>query len=130
MMSRQKLHEIKTGLRDGIVYPELAQLLHSLVDSNLEALDALEGGKTVQQHRGELQERERQIRLALKDLRAAITLNDGHNHSSYDCSFDINRVGKAVFTLDMVEQMLKATGTKWRREWAWYQPRIEEEFDG
>jgi len=125
MMERQTLQMIKKQLKTGTPpsISQTMQLLHSLTDHGLEALDELEGGKTVQEHRAELQERERQIRLALKDLREILTLSPRSPRPRVD-------VQKALFTLDMVEQMLKATGTKWRREWAWYQPRIEEEFDG
>jgi hypothetical protein len=82
-----------------------------LIDSHLEALDALDGGR-------DAQERERQVRLALADLQAVL----------YTDPFTPVDLSKAQFVTELVDEMLKAKGPKWSREWAWYRPRIGEEF--
>jgi hypothetical protein len=114
MMSRQKLRELKKAARRKTAGMELPiQTMHALIDSNLEALDALEGGKSTQEQRAELQERERQLMLALADIRERI----GPNGS------------RALYAVDAAMEMLRAKGPAWHRKWDWYTPRIAEEFD-
>lgn len=131
MIGRDKLRYIKKLLREDRydVSAEASQVLHALVDSNLEVLDQLEGGKSTQEQRAELKERERQVRLALADLRSVLH----RAHTSVEVNW-VNKdlvladLAKGRFLLDMIEEMLKAKGPAWHREWNWYQPRIAEEF--
>jgi hypothetical protein len=115
MISRDKLNQIKAQLRrDGHTYGHKAlQLLHTLVDHGIEAVDLLDGGV-------DAVERERQIRLGLEDLYQALL------HARLTAPS--RQVDKAIYTLDMVRQMLKAKGADWKRGWDWYRPRIDEEF--
>lgn len=121
MISREKLHWLKKQAKDPITLgltPAQRQIVYSLVDSNLEALDLLDGGM-------DAKERERQISLALADVRATLDGVEDAGTTPLDCW---NRIAKARFVLDMVEQLVKAKGTAWMRKWDWYQPRIAEEF--
>lgn len=112
MIGRDKLHQLKSAARKPDFEPT-TQLVHTLLDHGLEALDQMEGGKSTQELRTELVERERQVKLGLADLRA-----------------ELERLGdaKALFTLAMVQQMFAAKGPAWLREWSYYTPRIDEEF--
>ena len=113
MMSRDKLRQLKSAARRKTAGMELSiETMHALIDHGLEALDAMEGGQSVQEQRAQLKERERQIMLALADVREAI----GPGPS------------RALYTVDAIMTMLKAKGPKWTREWSHYRPRIEEEF--
>jgi hypothetical protein len=116
MMSRDKLLALKKAARRKTAGMELPiATMHALIDSNLEALDRLEGGTSTQERRAELAERERQVGLALRDLEVSIRTEGAST-------------AKQLYILDMINDMLKATGPKWHREWSWYTPRIEEEF--
>jgi hypothetical protein len=131
MMTRDKLLALKKAARRKTAGMELPiATMHALIDSNLEALDQLEGGKTTQERRAELTERERQVGLALKDLREILTSQSLTDIGGADwmCREAEQAAKKAVYILDMINDMLKATGPKWHREWSWYTPRIEEEF--
>lgn len=120
MITRQTLHHIKKILKEDRydVSAEANQVMHTLIDSNLQLLDQIDGGM-------DAKERERQIGLALVDLRTVVadlaeTARDSM-HPEYG--------DKALYVLDMVGQMLKAKGAAWTRKWDYYTPRIEEEFD-
>jgi hypothetical protein len=135
MMSREKLLALKKAARRKTAGMELPiATMHALLDSNLEALDQLEGGKTTQELRAELTERERQVGLALKDLRTELSeaerlaIHDLPSFCKADEDEGVRAIHKSLHTVDMINEMLKATGPKWQREWSWYTPRIEEEF--
>lgn len=109
-------------------YRPTAETVRMLCDGALELLDELEGGPGVQALREEQRERERQVALALEDLNVwareayEATYSDGNLQT-------IDKVAKVRVGIELVREMLKAKGPKWRREWSWYTPRIEEEFD-
>jgi len=135
-MERQTLQTIKKQLKTGTPpsISQTMQLLHSLTDSNLEALNQLEGGDWAVKKRVELIQREVQIRLALADLRVQIaTIQDNIPADVEPAVVEgqplIDDLGKVIFTMDMIDLMLKAKGPQWNREWKYYQPRIEEEFE-
>lgn len=119
MITREKLHYLKKLLREDRydVSAEASQVLHTLVDSNLEALTLLDGGM-------DAKERERQISLALADLRDEVERLSAIAQDSMHPEWG----ARTLFTLDMVNQMVNAKGVAWRRKWDWYTPRIAEEF--
>jgi len=134
MMKRQRLQQIKAQLRQGMDWSdpeENTQLLHALVDHGLEALTELEGGPSVVRQRAELADRERQVRLALADLLGVIETGrvQAVAESTAGSVRMVPHFDKARFVLEMVEQMLRAKGPAWHRQWDWYTPRIAEEFD-
>lgn len=126
MMSRDKLRQVKSAARKMDFHPT-TQLIHTLVDHGLEVLDELEGGRSTQELRAELKERERQVGLALDDLHVwareayAATYRDGNLRT-------VDTVAKVRVGIELVKQMITAKGPKWRREWSWYTPRVSEEF--
>jgi hypothetical protein len=133
MMTRGKLHEIKSAARKFDFEPS-TQLVHSLVDHGLDALTELEGGPEVIEQRAALQERERQVGLALADLGVQLaTIQENIPIDLEPAVVDghplMRDLDKARYTIDAIREMLKAKGPQWNREWAHYQPRIEEEFD-
>lgn len=136
MMSRDKLRQIKSRLRQGIDWSdpnETSQLCHSLVDSNLEALGELEGGQSTQEQRADLAERERQVKLALVDVRVQVgeildNVPADLRPAVVEGQELVIDLQKLLYTVDLIEEMLKAKGPKWKNEWQWYAPRIEEEF--
>jgi hypothetical protein len=132
-VSREKLQGLKRQAREAGFVPSV-QVVHMLVDHGLAVLDELEGGKSTVEQRAALKERERQLGLGLTDLRVLI--------SEIVCAVPVDvypavvegqplvdDLARAVFTVDMMSEMLKARGPAWHREWSWYQPRIAEEFD-
>jgi hypothetical protein len=121
LMRRDTLQSLKRNMHKMDFRPQ-DQQFHALVDHGLAALDALEGGRDTIERKSELKERERQVSLALADLKAELE-NVGTMPTE-----ERPDVEKALYMLDLVDQMLRAKGTRWHREWAWYQPRIEEEF--
>lgn len=131
-MSRDRLRQIKASTkREG--FEPSAQLVHSLIDHGLQVLDELEGGQSTIEQRAALKERERQVRLALVDLRvqlAEIQVNIPVDVEPAIIEGQplVDDLSKSIFTLDMVDQMLKAKGPQWHREWNWYRGRIDEEF--
>lgn len=133
MITRETLHHIKKILKEDRydASAEARQVLHTLVDSNLETLTLLDGGM-------DAKERERQISLALADLRDALDLVKlCHDRQRSPLRQDVicssvgadQALARAVYTLDLVDQMVKAKGVAWSRKWDWYQPRIVEEFE-
>jgi hypothetical protein len=123
MMSRDKLLQLKKAARRKTAGMELPiQTMHALIDSNLEVLNQLEGGKSTQELRAELTWREQQIREGLDYLRTVATPHPDDYWQSIDPV-------KANFTIDMLCEMLRAKGPKWHRDWKAYRLRIAEEFD-
>ena len=118
MIHQTKLHALKKAVGK---FTPTDQLVHSLIDSNLEAWEQLEGGKDTQTQRAELKERERQVGIALAQLREVI-------HPLLDAGPDPDPASKALYIVDQIMDMLRARGPKWKREWSWYAPLIEEEF--
>lgn len=114
MISRDKLFLMRAAVKRGELLDRDQQL--ALIDHGIQALVEMAGGQSVEEKREELRRREREVGKGLKQLRD-----------------EVNRLGavgaRALFVLDTIGTMLKASGTAWRREWAWYQPLIEEEFD-
>lgn len=135
-MGRDKLRQLKSRLRQGCDWSdpnETSQLMHSLIDSHLEVLDQLEGGQSTQEQRADLKERERQVKLALTDLRIMVCeIQDNVPGDLVPAVVEgeplLHDLSKAVFTIDLIDEMLRAKGPKWKNEWQWYAPRIEEEF--
>jgi hypothetical protein len=109
-------------------YTPTRDTIRMLCDGALELLDALEGGPDVQQQRAELKERERQIALALDDLHAwareayTATYADGNLNT-------VDTVAKVRVGIEKVKEMLRAKGPRWKNEWSWWRPQIDEEFD-
>lgn len=121
MMTRDTLHRMKAALKkrgQGDMALDDYQALHALINSNLEALDELEGGASAVEKRRELAERERQLRLALAD---GLRVVKAHPPLTLDEQ-------KVAFILDCAIEMLEAKGPAWKRAWAWYAPRVDEEF--
>ena len=125
-IKRQTITDIRRVVNKFDYHPT-RETIRMLCDGALELLDLVEGGPGVQQQRAELAERERQVGLALTDLQnwadeAWVLANREGN------PFVMRGAAKVRYGIDLVRTMLKAKGPKWKREWSWYLPRIEEEF--
>jgi hypothetical protein len=110
MMSRDKLLTLRKRVKAGEALDRDQAL--AVIDHGVQAYVEMEGGASAVERRRELAERERQIGLALAELRETI----GPEPS------------KALYTVDSILDMLKAKGPSWKREWSWYRPAIDEEF--
>jgi hypothetical protein len=127
MMSREKLLTLRKRVKAGEALDRDQAL--AVIDHGIAAYE-MEGGESALRRREErvegqlrgLAARERQVRLALADLRDVLTLSPRSPRPQVD-------VARAQLILDLVDEMLKAKGPAWHREWAWYQPRVDEEFD-
>jgi len=108
-------------------YRPTAETVRMLCDGALELLDALEGGPTVQKQRAEIKERERQVGLALADLHGWATDLQTLVDELAD-PYATAGTGKVRHGIYVVQQMLKARGPKWKNEWSWWKPQIDEEF--
>jgi hypothetical protein len=115
VISREKLLAAKKELRKHNQstgpLPDCVLDMHTLIDHGLECLDKIEGGAEQRDWAAERARSDKQVRLALDDLKAAI-----------------DRPSKAFYIADCIDKMLKAK-TAWAREWAYYTPMIDEEFD-
>jgi hypothetical protein len=126
LMKRETLMDIKRVVNKMDFYPTMDQF-RALLNHGIAALDEIEGGDSVIKRRRELAERERQVKLALADLEA--TLEAATDEVTKTGSVPVLKaVYKARLTAALINQMLKARGPAWHREWSWYQPRIAEEF--
>jgi hypothetical protein len=127
MMGRQRLLELKKAARRKTSGMELGiQEMHALIDHGLECLDKIDGGQTAA-------ERDKQLGLALADLRGVLheildNVPVDLKPAVADAEPLLRDIQKGVYTLDCIEEMLKAKGPQWKRQWADYVPRIEEEF--
>jgi hypothetical protein len=119
MMSRDKLLTLRKRVKAGEIL-DRDQML-AVLDHGVQAYVEMEGGASAVEKRRELAERERQVGIALAQLREEL----GPNRCSPTGRVDIER---ARYTLDAIMEMLKAKGPAWRREWSWYAPAVEEEF--
>lgn len=116
MITRQKLYEVRARMKkEQPGFNEGArEVVLMLVDQCLLLDDAVNGGQPQRDWAAERAVADRQIRLALLDLGEALY---GDNPD----------VPKARYIQGCIDQMLRAK-TAWAREWAHYQPKIEEEF--
>lgn len=120
MISRAKLLKIKKILKeDHYDITDPTAVMHSLVDHGLECLDKIDGGAEQRDWAAERAVSDKQVRLALADIKAVLRPAD-----SSDMGLSADR---ALYILDCIDQMLKAK-LAWAREWSYYQPRIDEEF--
>lgn len=127
-MKRETLHRLRAEAKRSGFEPS-TQVLYALIDANLAVLDELEGGASVQEQRAALAERERQVRLALVDLREV--LGRAGLAAKFERQEDaVDEISRATLVCELIVEMLRAKGAAWGREWSWYQPRIAEEFDG
>lgn len=128
MITRQKLYEVRARMKkEQPGFNEGArEVVLMLVDQCLLLDDAVNGGQPQRDWAAERAAADRQVRLALDDLRAVIQpLRDIQEGALVD---ETERVAhKADYTAGCIDQMLRAK-TAWAREWAHYQPKIEEEF--
>jgi hypothetical protein len=113
MMTRDKVLLLRKQVKAGEFLTRDQAL--ALCDHAVQALVEIEGGAAVMDKRAELKERERQLGLGLNDLEVAIRTEGASTR-------------KQLYILDAIRDMLKAKGPTWKREWAWYAPRVDEEF--
>lgn len=133
MMKRETLLAWRKRARDSLQYASTRAEMLALCDHGLEALEQLAGGPSVLAQREELTERERQLKLALKDLRAGLNAVLDNIPADLEPAVVqgaplIRDLQRTVLTVELMEEMLKAKGPAWRRQWDWYTPRLEEEF--
>jgi hypothetical protein len=128
MMTRDKVLLLRKQVKAGEFLTRDQAL--ALCDHAVAALVEIEGGAAVMDKRAELKERERQVGLALASLREVIGEGEQfcHRNSTTGCAQAIEHFAKARYTVDVIFDMLKAKGPTWKREWAWYAPRVTEEF--
>src|SRR5271168_4884749 len=105
LMRRETLLNKKRAMRKMDFRPQI-QEYHALVDHGLAALDEIAGGTSTIDQRADLAERERQVKLALADLREVITKIIAHEPVVVEGHLHV-AIRKARFTLDMVDQMLR-----------------------
>jgi hypothetical protein len=110
MMGRDKLLALRKRVKAGETLSRDETL--AVIDHGVGCWVEILGGESAVKRRSELAERERQVGIALAQLRDAI----GPEPS------------EARYIVDAIMDMLKAKGPAWKREWAWYAPRVDEEF--
>lgn len=120
-INRQKLTEMKRVARKMDFRPD-TQLVHALIDSNLDLLDQIEGGASVQQKEQALRERENSVKDALLDLQE-ILRPDGYDHSLNE-----GYANKVRFTVELILKMLRSGKTKDFQSWKDWRVVIDEEF--
>lgn len=98
-------------------YRPTAETVRMLCDGALELLDALDGGAGQREWEQERRAVDSQITAALDDLAAALVTPTARN------------VDKATYIAGCLREMVTAK-LRNRRQWSWYQPRIDEEFSG
>lgn len=117
MIGREKLAALKKAARRKTAGMELPiETMHALIDSNLEALEIIDGGTT-------LANRNKEMRLGLAELRSEVEKLAQTATDSMHPEFG----PRALFILDLVAGMLT---TDYRRygTWADIRPQIDEEF--
>lgn len=125
-IKRETLNVLKANVRHKD-FGEGEQVIYTLIDACLQLLDTVEGGPDIQAQRAALADRDRQVRLALKDIQD--TLAKAWPPGTFSGPPQtVTAVLKAKFTVDLAIEMVKAKGPAWTRAWDWYTPRIEEEF--
>jgi hypothetical protein len=118
MMSRDKLLTLRKRVKAGDALDRDQTL--AVIDHGVAAYVEMQGGASAVERRRELAERERQVRLALADLREVLRPRLMRHQVDLD---------RARLIVDLIDEMLAAKGPAWKREWSWYQPRIDEEFE-
>ena len=93
-------------------YVPTAETIRMLCDGALDLLDKVDGGQAQRDWEQERYELDKQVQLALFDMRTALLVHD---------------VKKALYITECIQEMVHAK-LRNRRRWEWYQPRIEEEF--
>lgn len=120
-MTRQKLYEIKSAAKKAPFTPT-PQMIHSLVDSHLEAYDKIDGGHGFQLDQHKVRH---EVREAFKDLRPAV---EQLAHTATD-SMHPEYGPYAVYIVDLIEEMLsEKRRPEFHQVWDYYRPRIDEEF--
>jgi hypothetical protein len=94
-------------------YDPSTSTIHMLLDAGLEMLDTIDGGTSQRDWVQERRTMDNQVMLALDDLQAELVAGD---------------IERATFIVELMAEMLNEKRLGWRKEWSWYQPRIEEEF--
>lgn len=126
------MHRLRAEVKRGLVVER--STVFALIDANLQVLDELEGGASTVELRAALVERERQVRLGLADLFAALGRAQaavGKIIDSDDAAQDaaLRELERARFIGELIGEMLDAKkAPAWHREWSWYAPRVAEEF--
>lgn len=130
-MSREKLLTLRKRVKDG--EPLSRDQALAVLDHGIMAYVEQAGGALIEAKRAELKERERQVGLALGDLWllveavAADVARIGESDDAQAAALE--SLGRAKLNIELTHQMLRAKGPAWNREWSYYTPRIEEEFD-
>jgi hypothetical protein len=96
-----------------------------LIDAALELLDMVDGGAAQRDWDTERKVQEAQIRLALIDLDATLA----NAEAAPTGRERLRSVIQGRFTIDMIREMLAEKRLAWRKEWSFYRPRIDEEFE-
>lgn len=122
MMSREKLLTLRKKVKAGEALDRDQTL--AILDHGIQAYVEMQGGESAVLRRRELAERERQVSIALAQLREVV----GRLAETATDSMHPEWGQEALYTVDAILDMLQAKGPTWKREWSWYQPRIEEEF--
>jgi hypothetical protein len=128
MMGRDKLLALRKRVKAGEVL-ERDQVL-AIIDHGVASWVEMLGGESAVARRAELAERERQIKLALTDLRTELetfnaSLVELVGTALVEGGYSVE---KPLYILDCIIKMLSAKGPTWKREWAWYRPSVDEEF--
>ena len=130
MMTADKLNQLRGKVKRGELLDRDQQL--AVIDHGLGALTEMAGGQSVLDRQNLLKVREQQVHLALVDLRKLLATTKARvaNAMPRDGMKEVDPgLTRAIFTLDMIKEMIKAKGPAWYREWSFYTPRIAEEFD-
>lgn len=112
MIKRETLLAEKRAARKMDYHPD-TRTVHMLIDASIELLDAVDGGTSQRDWAQQRREMDKQVVLALADLQAALVAGD---------------ILMATFIGELMAEMVSEKRLGWRKEWSWYQPRIEEEF--
>jgi len=122
MIKRETLQTIKKQLKTDTPpsISQTMQLLHSLVDSNLEALELIDGGTTLANRNTEARNGLGELREVLLNAARAVSL--AHQD---EAQYQLDR---ASFILGLIDRQMLTTDYRRYSSWADIRPQITEEF--
>jgi len=122
MMTRQTLQGIKKALKTGTPpsISQTMQLLHSLTDHGLEALEVIDGGTTLANRDTEVHNGLGEMREVLLNAARAVSL--AHQD---EAQYQLDR---ASFILGLIDRQMLTADYRRYSAWADVRLQIEEEF--
>jgi hypothetical protein len=108
-------------------YVPTREVVRMLCDGALELLDQVDGGQDQRNWEQERYELDKQVQLALFDMRTTLLAGDVDDPTSDIKLRAAIAIQKALYLTECIQEMVHSK-LRNRRKWEWYRPRIEEEF--